>query len=259
MAQQRVRRVADQIRGRLVAGYEQQQHEHRHLGRAQAGTILRRNEDADQIIAGLLGPLRHDAANVLRELLHGLGEAAGERVDRACRARRARDDSVGPLLEIVSPLRFHAEDLADHAHRQRHGERRHQVDLLGMPHFVHARAGEFAHARLPHRDASRREAAVDEVAHRGVPRRILGDQVARTDQLFHRKRQRLRQCQRARHHIGILERVDARTSTHEHRPHGVGGEQFRVAENELHVIVPRHTPGLGPLRPVDRASSRSAA
>ena len=175
MAQQRVRRVADQVRGRLVAGYEQQQHEQRHLGRAQTRPILHRNEDADQIVAGLLGALRHDAPNVLREVLHGVGEAAGEGVDVPRRARRAGDDPVGPSLEMVSLLRFHAEHLADHAHRQRHGERRHQVDLLGMPHVVHARAGELTQARLPHRDASGCETAVDEVPHRGVPRRILGE------------------------------------------------------------------------------------
>jgi hypothetical protein len=80
MGQHCVGRIADQIRGRLVAGYEQQQHEQRHLGRAEARTIiLRREEDADQVVAGLLGPLRRDAADVLRELLHGLGEAAGGR------------------------------------------------------------------------------------------------------------------------------------------------------------------------------------
>jgi hypothetical protein len=73
---------------------------------------------------------------------------------------------------------------------------------------------------------------------RGVPRRILGEQLARPHQLFERKRQRLRKRQRACHRIGILERIDARTGTHEHRAHGIGGEQFRVAEDELHVIIP---------------------
>src|SRR4029450_6167835 len=65
VTKQRVGRVADQVGRRLVARDEQQHDEERELGIGEGGfAVLRRQQDADEVVAGRAAPLLGDFTDV---------------------------------------------------------------------------------------------------------------------------------------------------------------------------------------------------
>ncbi len=82
------------------------------------------------------------------------------------------DGGIGPTAEVGSLRLGHAEQLADHQHRQRGGERLDEIDLLAARQRVEQLARERADAVLHRAQRPGRELAVEDAAPLVVPRRV---------------------------------------------------------------------------------------
>jgi hypothetical protein len=117
--------ATDQVRGRVVAGEEQQEDHGEHLLVAELvafviGPHERRDQAVVRIAAALVGQPLEQAQHALRR-----GEGNQE-LDRA--GAGALGEPLGPSVEGIAILRADAEHVRDHSQRQRRGELVNQVD-----------------------------------------------------------------------------------------------------------------------------------
>jgi hypothetical protein len=171
MAQQREQAVPQQVAGGLVAGREEQDGGGQDLVVGEAVVaLLRAHQPRQQIVLGLDAPSRQQLAHVGLELLDRRHRAREDR--RAERPVQDRRRVARPGLETAMVLRRHAQQLADHEHRQQDRE-------LGHPLHLAARAGRCEQlvrkpldARAQALDHARREGLVHQMTQSGVGGRV---------------------------------------------------------------------------------------
>ena len=129
MLEQRVRRVADQVRRGLVAGDEQQHDELHHVELVEHAVARRIDEHAHEIVARLAAPLADGLAQV-QEQLGDVLQRGGRGRAPPRRARHDGDESVAPALEIGPAPGVDAEHLRDDRHGQGDGEVLDHVERL---------------------------------------------------------------------------------------------------------------------------------
>ena len=221
MAQQRQHAVADEVDRRLVAG-DQEQEGHRHglvggeaVGRPPTPPRSRRACPAPGAPAC---PRRGSPGTApwRREPPDGLGSSRRSRRRAACWTTSG----------MPSGRLRHAEQLADHAHRQREGERVEQVDLLRSGgHVIGQPGGDLLDPRSHTGDGPCRECPGDQLAQPGVVRWIGAEHVPRQgvrelDRLVRAHRRPFEQRREARPVLG----------------------QPGVGERRPGVVVPRDQP-----------------
>ncbi len=210
-------RVAEQQRRRDVPGEQQQHGEVGGLLVVQGAPVdLGADQRGHQVVARVGAPGPAVLGQVAGDAGHRLGDLLGEL--RVGRVDLHREQLVGPGPEQPAILRRQPEQLGDHDHRQREGQRVDQVEPL--PGRVQQLAGHLADPRLQAGHRPRRERGADQPAQRAVLRRVDRGQHA------------------ALHRLGRGE-----------DPAGVGRERGRVPDHGLDVGVPEHVPDAGAVPP----------
>ena len=222
--------VADEARGRVVAGDDQLEDRRQQLlGAEPLVAVAGADQPAHEVVAG---------AGLL-----GLDERFEHRDDRVGRllrpcvlgGGRGGDEQRGESAPQVGPIRLgHAEQLADDGERQRERERADEVDprvRSGGGDVVEEVVDDGLHARAERLDAARREGGRDEAAQPGVIRRVDAEHVPREG--------------------GTWKALGHDAAAGRQRGVHVLGEP-RVVERDPRLLVADHEPGVVPVGQRDR-------
>ena len=136
------------------------------VGRERVAVVVRLHQRAEQVIPRL--------RSFLLDQRRELGEQVVARLQHLRRVeRREAEHRVGPRPEPLLPAWRHAEQLADHVHRQRPGQAGDQVRRRPVGrHTIQQRVGVLLHPRAQQFDAAAGERARDELAQPRVLRRV---------------------------------------------------------------------------------------
>ncbi len=270
--------------GGLVAGDDHDRERVVELALVQRAAVdLGVGDEREDVVLRMHAALGVDAAADRAELL---GVRAAERLEAVAVVLRgsgehARELGVGvdehriaELDEAIEVLLRHAEQVAQHADRDRRRDPLHEVELAERQHLVQDAPRQVAQERLVARQRARREVAGEQAAPLRVQRRIGLHEVPASLELVRlhvldlgdaadlgRERRRVLEHRDdvviARHApepatAGLVVPVDGRVAAQqlEHVPRLSLGEQ--VVIEEIDVVEPRH----GPAHP---SSARSSA
>ncbi len=138
MAQDREEPVPDEIHRRLVPRDVEEQARRQKLPLVQTvARFLCLHQSAQEVGPGALAALVREGAEVSRDRLRRLAPPLDHLGGDGQRDRVERPRHVaGPLLDLLRVARGHAQELGDHRHRQRVGQRLDHVDPLLIGHAV---------------------------------------------------------------------------------------------------------------------------
>ena len=171
MAQQRQHAVADQVDGGLVAGDQQQPQHGQHLALVQpVALFLRLGQPAQYIVLRLGATLLDDRREIGIEIGGGaLGILAFRLADGRFENARA---AVGPAPEPGAVFRRDPQHLGDDDHRQRLGDRLHEVEAGQVLDAVQKLVHQAPDMRLQRIDRPRRERLAHQRTQAAVVRRV---------------------------------------------------------------------------------------
>ena len=158
------------VRG-LVAGNQQQAKHGKQFRQAELVSLLfRRHQTADQVVLRFAPPLLDDVHKILVQLVAGFRDQAPLFLGNV-RLKAARP-VAGPDLELRPVLRRHPQQFGNDDHRQRRGDRLHEVEAGRIVDPVEQVVGDRTDASCQALDNRRREGAADQRPQPRVDRRV---------------------------------------------------------------------------------------